>query len=134
VLLQSCSHIHAIAVNVGFRDYDISKVYCDTQGDRRRPPAALDLSGWDQSLDVLCPFDRVKSAGKLGEDTITGQFDQPATILRDPGTNYLVEYFHPAEVRMTFIAGHQGGVADDVQEYDGCQPPADTDFLGVFVM
>ncbi len=124
MLLQSGGHIYTIAINIKFGGDDISEIDCDPHGDGWGLLVTLDLGGRSRALDVLRPFDRVKCAGEFDKNSISSQFDQSATVLRDTRTDDLVENLHPATVRTVLVAGHQDGVTNDVHERDSRQPSA----------
>src|SRR5437870_542501 len=102
-------HIHAVAVDVVAFDNDVAQINPDAELDR-----ALRCSRAHRGLNLRRAGDSVHHARKLGQHTVTGEFNNAAAMLGDLGIDYFLPDLLELSQRPGFVMAHQPAVPDDI--------------------
>src|SRR5207253_10184818 len=113
---ETCGHVDAVTVDVVAFDNDVAEVNPDTKLD-----CALRCSRPHRGLNLRRAGDGVHYTRKLGEQAISGEFDDAAAMLRDLGIEYFLPDFFQLRERPGFVIAHQPAVADDIGGKNGSE-------------
>jgi hypothetical protein len=113
---QSCRYIHAITKDVAVVDNDVTDIDPYAELDRlvlRHIGTALTHS----ALDIECTAHRVHDAAELGEQPVSGIFDDTSTVLSNLGINEGAQVILKLNVRSLLVEADQAAVTSHI----GCQ-------------